>query len=86
MWPNGLNTEIEIVNIPYLHGDVPRSLSYISQLTQFSRVCPNVETNLLTAKLLKQGHLQKSVHVPKKWPCTQANQACCQHYVCFAIS
>ena len=85
-WPNGLNTEIEIVNFPYLHGDVPRSLSYISQLTLFSRVCSNVEANLLTAKLLKQGHLQKSVYIPKKWPCTQANQACRQHYVCFAIS
>ena len=55
---------IEIVNFPFLDGDVPRSPSYgvyISQLIRFARVCSNVDDfnnrNLfLTAKLLKQGY------------------------------
>ena len=54
----------EIVNYPFLDGDVPRSSSYgvfISQLICFARVCSNVDDfnnrNLfLTAKLLKQGY------------------------------
>ena len=54
----------EIVNFPFLDGDVPRSPSYgvyISQLTRFARMCSNVDDfnnrNLfLTAKLLKQGY------------------------------
>ena len=54
----------EIVNFPFLGGDVPRSPSYgvyISQLIRFARVCSNVDDfnnrNLfLTAKLLKQGY------------------------------
>ena len=54
----------EIVNIPFLDGDVHRSPSYvvyISQLIRFARVCSNVEDfnnrNLfLAAKLLKQGY------------------------------
>ena len=54
----------EIVNFPFLDGDVPRSPSYgvyISQLIRFARVCYNVDyfnnRNLfLTAKLLKQGY------------------------------
>ena len=54
----------EIVNFPFLDGDVPRSPSYgvyISQLIRFVRVCSNVDDfnkrNLfLTAKLLKQGY------------------------------
>ena len=36
----------EIVNFPFLDGDVPRSLSYdvyISQLIRFARVCSNVD-------------------------------------------
>ena len=49
----------EIVNFPFLDGDVPRSPSYgvyISQLIRFARVCSNVDDfnkrNLfLTAKL-----------------------------------
>ena len=56
--------DFEIVNFPFLDGDVPRSPSYgvyISQLIRFARVCSNVEDfnnrNLfLTAKLLKQGY------------------------------
>ena len=54
----------EIVNFPFLDGDIPRSPSYgvyISQLICFARVCSNVDDlnnrNLfLTAKLLKQGY------------------------------
>ena len=54
----------EIVNFPFLDGDVPRSLSYgvyISQIIGFARACSNVDDfnnrNLfLTAKLLKQGY------------------------------
>ena len=54
----------EIVNFPFLDGDIPRSPSYgvyISQLIRFARVCSNVydfnNRNLfLTAKLLKQGY------------------------------
>ena len=56
--------DFEIVNFPFLDGDVPRSPSYgvyISQLIRFARVCSNVDDfkniNLfLTAKLLKQGY------------------------------
>ena len=55
----------EIINFPFLDGDVPRSPSYgvyiFSQLIHFARVCSNVDDfnnrNLyLTAKLLKQGY------------------------------
>ena len=52
----------EIVNFPFLDGDVPCSPSYgvyISQLIRFARLCSNVDdfnnkNLLLTAKLLKQ--------------------------------
>ena len=54
----------EIVNFPFLGGDIPHFPSYgvyISQLIRFARVCFNVDdfnnrTLLLTAKLLKQGY------------------------------
>jgi len=53
-----------IVNFPFLDGDVPRATSYgvyISQLVRFSRACNDVndfnERNLcITEKLLKQGY------------------------------
>ena len=53
----------DLVNFPFLDGDVPRSPSYgvyISQLIRFARVCSNVDdfnnrNLLLTAKSLKQG-------------------------------
>ena len=55
--------DFEIVNFPFLDGDVPRSPSYgeyISQLIRFSRVCSNVidfnNRNLFLTKLLKQGY------------------------------
>ena len=61
-WLDDFN--FEIVNFPFLDGDVPRSPSYgvyISQLIHFARVRSNVDDfnnrNLfLTAKLLKQGY------------------------------
>ena len=53
----------DIVNFPFLDGDVPRCPSYevyISQLTGFARVCShvgdfNTRNKFLTAKLLKTG-------------------------------
>ena len=52
----------DIVNFPFLDGDVPRRPSYgvyISQLIRFARVCShfddfNTRNKCLTAKLLKQ--------------------------------
>ena len=57
-------TDFDIVNFPFLDGDVPRSTSYgvyISQLIRFARVsCHVVDFNArnksLTAKLLQQGY------------------------------
>ena len=54
----------EIVNFPFLDGDVPHSPSYgvyISQIIHFGRVCSNVDDfnnrNLfITVKLFKQGY------------------------------
>ena len=62
----------EIVNFPFLDGDVPRSPSYgvyISQLIRFARVCSNVDDfnnrNLfLTAKLSKQGYRYNKIRKP----------------------
>ena len=56
--------DFEIVNFPFLDGDVPRSPSYgvyISQLIRFARVFSNIDdfnnrTLFLTAKSLKQGY------------------------------
>ena len=55
--------DFEIVNFPFLDGDVPRSTSngvYISQLIRFARASSlvadfNTHNKLLTQKLLKQG-------------------------------
>ena len=54
----------DIVNFPFLDGDVPRSTSYgvyISQLIRFSRASSHIDdfntrNTLLTAKLLRQGY------------------------------
>ena len=54
----------EIVNFPFLDGDVPRSTTYgvyISQLIRFARASSyiadfNTRNKLLTQKLLKQGY------------------------------
>ena len=56
--------DFDIVNFPFLDGDVPRRTSYgvyISQLIRFARASSNVSdfncrNKDLTAKLLKQGY------------------------------
>ena len=56
--------DFDIVNFPFLDGDVPRRPSYgvyISQLMRYARVCSHVDDfnariKCLTAKLLKQGY------------------------------
>ena len=56
--------DFEIVNFPFLDGDVPRSTSYgvcNSQLNRFARASShvvdfNTNNKLLTQKLLKQGY------------------------------
>ena len=56
--------DFEIVNFPFLNGDVPRSTSYgvyISQHIHFARASSyitdfNTRNKLLTHKLLKQGY------------------------------
>ena len=56
--------DFDIVNFPFLDGDLPRRPSYgvyISQLIRFARVCTHVDdfntrNKCLTAKLLKQGY------------------------------
>ena len=56
--------DFDIVNFPFLDGDVPRRPSYgvyISQLIRFAQVCSHVDdfntrNKCLTAKLLKQGY------------------------------
>ena len=61
---NWMRFNFEIVNFPFLDGDVPRSPSYavyISKLILFARVCSNVndfnDRNLfLTVKLSNQGY------------------------------
>ena len=56
--------DFDIVNVPFLDGDVPRRASYgvyISQPIRFARVCNhvtdfNARNKCLTAKLLQQGY------------------------------
>ena len=56
--------DFDIVNFPFMDGDVPRRPSYgvyISQLIRFARVCCHVDdfnarNKCLTAKRLKQGY------------------------------
>ena len=56
--------DFDIVNFPFLEGDVPRSTSYgvyISQLIRFASVCShvadfNARNKSLTAKLLQQSY------------------------------
>ena len=56
------NFDFDIINFPFLDGDVPRSTSfgvYISQLIRFARVSShvddfNIRNNVLTAKFLRQ--------------------------------
>ena len=53
--------DFDIVNFPFLDGDVPRRASYgvyISRLIRFARVqsCYRLRNKCLTAKLLRQGY------------------------------
>ena len=56
--------DFDIVNFPFLDGDVPRLTSYnvyIFQLIRFARVSSHVDdfntrNKVLTAKLLRQGY------------------------------
>ena len=56
--------DFDIVNFPFLDGDIPRARSYglyISQLIRYARVSSHVadvytRNQILTAKLLKQGY------------------------------
>ena len=65
MYDKGDDYDLEIVNFPFLDGDVPRFTSYgvyISQLIRFARACSHVADfntciKLLTQKLLKQCYL-----------------------------
>ena len=62
--------DFEIVNFPFLDGDVPRSTSYgvyISQLIRFARASSyvadfNTRNKLLTQKLLKQCYRYHKLH------------------------
>ena len=64
--------DFDIVNFPFLDGDVPRAAShgvYISQLIRFARVsCHvtdfNTHNKLLTAKLLNQGYRYHKLRKP----------------------
>ena len=63
--------DFDVVNFPFLDGDVPRSASYgvyISQLIRFARVSSHVDdfntrNKVLTAKLLRQGYWFKLVYL-----------------------
>ena len=58
------DSDFDIVNFPFLDGDVPRRASYgvyISQLIRFARVCNhvtdfNARNKCLTSKLLQKGY------------------------------
>ena len=64
IYDKGDDFDFDIVNFPFLDGDVPRSNSYgvyISQLIRFARVSShvvdfNARNKRLTAKLLQQGY------------------------------
>ena len=64
IYDKGDDFDFDIVNFPFLDGDIPRSTSYgvyISQLIRFARVSShvvdfNARNKSLTAKLLQQGY------------------------------
>ena len=64
------DSDFEIVNFPFLDGDVPGSPSYgvyISQLIRFARVCSNIDdfnnrTLFMTTNLLKQDIIKFEKH------------------------
>ena len=82
IYDKGDNFDFDIVNFPFLDGDIPRATSYgvyISQLIRFARVSShvadfNTRNKILTAKLLKiigitnsVKRFQKSVDVTITW-------------------
>ena len=64
IYDKGDDFDFDIVNFPFLHGDVPRSTScgvYISQLIRFARESSHVDdfntrNKVLTANILRQGY------------------------------
>ena len=66
--------DFDIVNFPFLDGDVPRSTSYgvyISQLIRFARVSSHIDdfntrNKVLTAKFLRQGYRYHRYHKLRK--------------------
>ena len=66
--------DFDIVNFPFLDGDVPRSTSYgvyISQLIRFARVSShaddfNTRNKVFTAKLLRQGYRYHKIRKSRK--------------------
>ena len=72
-----VNFDFEIVNLPVLDGDVPRSTSYgvyISQQIWFTRAAShvadsNIRNKLLTQKLLKERHRYHKLWFDIKIPC-----------------
>ena len=61
--------DFDILNFPFLDGDIPRATSYrvyISQLIRFARVSNvadfNTRNQILTAKPLKQGYQYHNLH------------------------
>ena len=64
--------DFDIVNFPFLDGDIPRRPSYgvyTSQVIRFARVCSHVDdfntrNKCLTAKLLKQGYRYHKLRKP----------------------
>ena len=73
--------DFDIVNIPFLDGDVPRSTSYgvyISQLIRFARVSSHVDDfntrkKVMTAKLLRQGYRYHKI-------CKAFSKFCRRHF------
>ena len=70
IYDNRDDFNFDIVNFPFLDGDVPRRPSYgvyISQLIRFARASSHVtdfnnRNTFLTAKLLKQGYRYHKLH------------------------
>ena len=58
----------DIVNFPFLDGDVPRSASYgvyISQLVRFARVSSHIDDFNTRNKVLKQNFSDKNIDIIK---------------------
>ena len=60
------DSDVEIVNFPFLDGDVPRSPSYgvyISQLIRFARVCSNTRYHKIRKAFSKLCHRHSELMV-----------------------